>query len=61
MSTKSYFKVTGTVFLIVAAVHLSRVLKGWDVNIHTLDLPMWVSWAGFLLAGCLAYQGLSKK
>lgn len=61
MSSKSYFKVTGTLFLIIAIVHLVRALNGWEVNLHTFEMPVGVSWAGLAIAGYLAYQGLSRK
>jgi len=61
MNSKSYFKITGLIFLVIAVVHLTRAFKGWEVNIHTLEMPMWVSWVGAVIAGCLAYHGLTKK
>lgn len=61
MSPKSYFLVSGTVFLIVAIVHFLRVINGWELNIHSFDAPMLVSWVGLLLGGYLAYQGLRKR
>jgi hypothetical protein len=61
MSSKSYFLVAGTIFLIVAITHLLRVINAWEVNIHTLAIPMWFSWAALLLIGFLAYQGLRKR
>lgn len=61
MSQKAYHATTGTIFLIIAALHLLRVLNGWEVNIGTFIVPMWLSWVGVLLAGFLAYQGLKRR
>jgi len=61
MNQKSYNSITGFVFLVVTIVHLLRVLNGWDISIHTFDMPIWVSWIGVLLAGYLTSQGLRKR
>ncbi len=61
MSQKSYYSVTGTVFLIIGVLHLLRVLNSWPANIGTFVVPIWFSWAAVLLAGYLAYHGLKRK
>lgn len=61
MSPKAYYSVTGTVFLIVAIVHLLRALNGWVVSIHTLDVSIWASWVSVVVAGYLAYNGLKRR
>lgn len=61
MSQKAFNQLAGTIFLIVAVVHFFRVINGWEVNIHTFAVPMWLSWVGVILIGYLAYQGLGKK
>ena len=52
---------TATLFLVVAIMHLLRIIFGWQVEIGGLSIPFWVSWLGFLLAGALAYFGFSQK
>jgi len=47
--------VTATLFLIVAIMHLLRIIFGWPVEIGGLNIPFWVSWLGVLVAGALAY------
>ena len=61
MTQKSFYAVAGLVFLAVGTLHLIRVLYGWDVRIHTLDMPMWVSYLAIVLAGYLAHYGLSRR
>ena len=61
MSQKSYYAVTGTIFLIIVLLHLLRVLNGWPAEIGTVTVPMWASWVAVLLAGCLAYHGLKRR
>lgn len=61
MSQKSYYYVTGGVFLIIAVLHLLRIVNSWPVNIADFAVPIWLSWLGVLLAGVLAYYGLRRK
>lgn len=61
MSPKSFLTVSGTIFLIVGAVHFLRIINSWEANIGTWAVPMWLSWVVLLLLGYLAYQGLRKR
>ncbi len=61
MSQKAFNLYAGIIFLIVAIVHALRLLNGWDVTIDEFALPVWASWAGVVVAACLAYHGLKKK
>lgn len=60
MKTKTFFKVTGIIFLIIAALHLIRAVLGWDFIVNDVIIPMWVSWVVVVIAGFLAYAGLTK-
>jgi len=46
------------VFLIVAVVHLLRIIFGWEVRIGGVDIPLWASWIALVAAAALAYPGL---
>jgi hypothetical protein len=59
MSQKTFSLVAGLIFLVVALGHLSRLAFRWTVVLGGWTLPMWVSWLGLLVAGYLAYEGLS--
>jgi len=61
MSQKNFNAFAGFIFLVVLIVHLLRVLNGWAVSIDEFEMPMWASWLGIIIAGCLAYHGLRKK
>jgi hypothetical protein len=61
MNNKTYFKVTGLVFLIVFVLHALRLFKGWEVSVGGTMLPMAVSYVGLVVAGCLAYYGLKAN
>ena len=58
MNHKTYLKTVGSVFLVIAVLHLLRAIYGWEAVINGYTLPMWLSWAAVLLAGFLAYKGL---
>ncbi|MBI2641950.1 MAG: hypothetical protein HYW96_00015 [Candidatus Wildermuthbacteria bacterium] len=63
MSAKTFQLVAGIIFAVVAVMHLSRVVFGWQVVLGEWVVPAWISYFGLVVAGFLAYQGfrLSKK
>jgi hypothetical protein len=60
LNRKTYMTVTATLFLVVAIMHLLRIIFGWQVEIGGLSIPFWVSWLGVLVAGALAYLGFTQ-
>lgn len=59
MNKKTKFDmVAGTVFLIVAVVHLLRIILGWEISINGMTMPFWPSYIAVIVAGSLAYYGL---
>ena len=61
MNQKTYVTLTATLFLVVALMHLLRIIFGWSVEIGSLSIPFWVSWLGVLVAGALAYFGFTQR
>ena len=53
--------VTATLFLVMAIVHLLRIILGWHVEIGGLSIPFWVSGLAVLVTGALAYFGFTQK
>ena len=51
---KPFTTIAVIIFLIIASVHLLRLLFGWEVVINGMILPVWVSAPGFLIATALA-------
>ena len=49
MNSRTYLVFSGTVFGIVAVLHLLRVVNGWAVVVGPWSVPMWVSWLGALV------------
>jgi hypothetical protein len=54
---RAYNTVTAALFLIVAAVHLLRIVFGWPAEIGGVGIPMWASWLALVVTGALAYFG----
>lgn len=54
-SERTLLVIAGIVFLIVALAHLTRLLFGLNLILGTFRVPLWLSWAGFLLTGYLSY------
>ncbi|HUY62635.1 MAG TPA: hypothetical protein VMV50_02510 [Candidatus Paceibacterota bacterium] len=55
-SERNLLVLAGFIFLIVALVHLARLLFDWHVLLGTIIVPMWISWAGVIIAGYLSYS-----
>ena len=59
MSRRAYLLVSAVIFLLVALLHLARIVFRWSAVIDGWSVPMWLSWVGIILAGALAYFGFS--
>lgn len=53
MNIRTYVAVSGTVFGIVAVLHLLRVVNGWTVVVGPWSAPMEVSWFGAIFPAVL--------
>ncbi|PIR41553.1 MAG: hypothetical protein COV31_00385 [Candidatus Yanofskybacteria bacterium CG10_big_fil_rev_8_21_14_0_10_46_23] len=54
---KKPFVFTGAVvFLLVALLHLSRLILGWDIAVNNWGVPHWFSWIIVFLSSFLALQ-----
>jgi hypothetical protein len=58
---RTYNVVTAVLFLIMAVVHLLRIIFGWPARIGGLDVPIWASWLAILVTGGLAYFGFRQS
>jgi hypothetical protein len=57
MDQRAYNTITAVLFLIMALVHLLRIIFGWPTQIGGLNIPIWVSWLALVVTGALAYFG----
>ena len=63
MNQKAFVKITASIFLIIFALHLLRILSNWEAQIGGWSVPFWLSWLALILSGYLTYQGfkISQK
>jgi hypothetical protein len=61
MNRNTYLTVTATLFLVMAIVHLLRIILGWQAEIGGLNIPIWASWLAVLVCGALAYFGFRQN
>jgi len=54
MSRKLYLIVSGTIFGLVACIHLARIILDWQAQVGTWVIPFWFSWGGLIGAGILS-------
>jgi len=59
MSQKNYSLLAGVIFLLVALIHLSRIIFAWPALIAGWPVPIWINWIGLFVAGFLSWQGFS--
>ena len=55
MNNKSYLSVTGVVFLLIAVLHVLRIVYGWEAVIGGWEVPIWLSWVALVVSGYLAW------
>jgi hypothetical protein len=56
---KGFHMAIGIVFTIVALLHLSRIVFGWDFNLGSWDVPYWLNGVGTLITAFFAYVSFS--
>jgi len=63
MNRRLYLIASGTVFLVVALLHLVRLVQSLPVVFGTWVVPLWLSWGGFPAAAglCLWAYALARK
>jgi hypothetical protein len=61
MNASSYARLAGAIFAVVALLQLARALAGWPVTVGGMTLPLWPSWVAVVVAGALAWLGLTAS
>lgn len=54
----SYVSITGSVFALIAVLHLLRLVYGWEASIGGWVVPTWLSVVALLVSGCIALWAL---
>ena len=61
MDTTRYARLAGAVFALVAVLQVARAAMGWSVSLEGTAIPVWASWVAAVVAGALAWLGLTAK
>ncbi len=52
---KAPLYVAGTIFGLIALLHLYRLYSHFSIVIGTTEVPVWANGVGFIVAGALSY------
>ncbi|HLC50611.1 MAG TPA: hypothetical protein VJI97_04250 [Candidatus Nanoarchaeia archaeon] len=55
MKKDTALTLSAAIFAIVALMHLARIFLNWPVTISKFNVPIYFSYIGFIVAGCLAW------
>lgn len=59
MSEKIYHYTVSIIFGALTVVHIARALQGWEAQIASTPIPVWVSWVSAVISAYLTLRGLS--
>ena len=59
MDKSKYFLISGCIFVLVAALHLFRVIRSLSLTIGSWTLPIWASLLAFVVLSILSYRGIT--
>jgi hypothetical protein len=57
MNQRSFSLIAGIIFIIIAFLHLLRIIYGWDPVVEGWTVPKWLSWVALVVFGYLGYEG----
>jgi hypothetical protein len=58
MNRRTYCVITGIIFVVIALLHLLRIVYGWKVVIGDSTIPDWISWVALVVSVYLGYEGI---
>lgn len=61
MTARTFSFIAGSIFLLIALLQLTRALAGWNVEIASTSIPIWVSWVIGVVATTLGWLGLTVR
>lgn len=61
MNTKTYCRISATIFTVVAIAHLLRLINGWTAQVDEFVIPMLVSVLGAVVTGGMAIWGFRES
>ena len=61
MNQKTFTRVAGLIFTLIAVLHAVRLFRGWEAVIAGWSVPHVVSWAAVVVFGWLAVTAFRLK
>ncbi len=55
MNQNFYMRAVGSIFSLIALLHLLRISYGWEAVIGGFIVPLWLSWVALVITAYLAY------
>lgn len=61
MDSIRYARLASAVFALVSVLQVARAAMGWSVSFEGTAIPVWASWVAAVVAGALAWLGVTAK
>ena len=61
MDARIFSRIAAVIFAIIAVLQLVRAISGWEVTLNGTPIPAWPSWLAAVVAGLLAFVGLTAS
>jgi len=61
VNAQTYSRLAGAIFAIVAILHLIRAVKGAEVTLDGMTIPVEASWIALFVSGALAWLGFTAR
>ena len=61
MTALHFSRLAGVIFAIIALLQLARAVSGFEISVGGEVMPIWPSWIAAIVAGFLAYLGITAR
>jgi hypothetical protein len=61
MTPVKFSRLAGVIFAIIALLQLLRAITGFEIVVGGEVMPVWPSWVAAIVAGFLAYLGVTAS
>ena len=61
MTSNTFGRTSGAIFLLIAVLHVCRLIWRWEALIGGWHVPLWISGAAAVVSGYLAYTAFTLK
>ena len=57
MTRQTYLLISATIFSLVSLGHRMRLILAWPARLGPFDIPVWISWGGFIVPALIGIWG----